>query len=91
MTLFVTSACIVKSNDVIYVTIFGRLKNKRDEWREAQRGFNRVWHEQNVKNYLKSLDHQGLVIKNNDAKLIRSKNLINEIEAIFDEVRVSST
>ena len=64
----------------------GRLKNKRDEWREAQRGFNRVWHEQNVKNYLKSLDHQGLVIKANDLKMIRPKNLSNEIEAIFDEV-----
>ncbi|KAG9331276.1 hypothetical protein JZ751_019543 [Albula glossodonta] len=44
------------------------LKSKEEEWREAQRGFNRIWREQNEKHYLKSLDHQGINFKQNDTK-----------------------
>ena len=62
-----------------------RLKAKDDEWREAQRGFNKLWREQNEKYYLKSLDHQGINFKQNDVKAIRTKALLNEIETIFDE------
>lgn len=63
-----------------------RLKAKEEEWREAQRNFNRIWREQNEKYYLKSLDHQGINFKQNDIKAIRSKALLNEIETIYDEV-----
>jgi len=63
-----------------------RLKAKEEEWREAQRQFNKIWREQNEKYYLKSLDHQGISFKQNDVKQIRSKALLNEVEAIFDEV-----
>lgn len=66
-----------------------RLKMKEEEWREAQRGFNKVWREQNEKYYLKSLDHQGINFKQNDTKVLRSKSLLNEIESIYDEVRQS--
>lgn len=66
-----------------------RLKMKEEEWREAQRGFNKVWREQNEKYYLKSLDHQGINFKQNDTKVLRSKSLLNEIESIYDEVRWS--
>lgn len=59
---------------------------KEEEWREAQRGFNKVWREQNEKYYLKSLDHQGINFKQNDTKVLRSKSLLNEIESIYDEV-----
>ena len=62
------------------------MKAKDEEWREAQSGFNRVWRDQNEKFYLKSLDHQGINFKQTDAKLIRSKALLNEIETIFEEV-----
>lgn len=62
---------------------------KEEEWREAQRGFNKVWREQNEKYYLKSLDHQGINFKQNDTKVLRSKSLLNEIESIYDEVRRS--
>lgn len=68
-----------------------RLKMKEEEWREAQRGFNKVWREQNEKYYLKSLDHQGINFKQNDTKVLRSKSLLNEIESIYDEVRWSPT
>lgn len=63
-----------------------RLKAKEEEWREAQRDFNKYWREQNEKYYLKSLDHQGINFKQNDIKAIRSKALLNEIETIYDEV-----
>lgn len=64
-----------------------RLKIKEEEWREAQRGFNKIWREQNEKYYLKSLDHQGINFKQNDTKVFRSKTLLNEIESLYDEVR----
>lgn len=60
---------------------------KDEEWREAQRGFNKIWREQNEKYYLKSLDHQGINFKQNDTKVLRSKTLINEIEMLYDDVR----
>lgn len=60
---------------------------KDEEWREAQRGFNKIWREQNEKYYLKSLDHQGINFKQNDAKVLRSKTLLNEIEMLYDDVR----
>lgn len=66
-----------------------RLKLKDDEWREAQRSFNKIWREQNEKYYLKSLDHQGLNFKQNDVRQLRSKSLLNDIETIFDEVKLS--
>lgn len=65
--------------------VLKRLKAKEEEWREAQKGFNKIWREQNEKFYLKSLDHQGMNFKQNDMKYLRSKSLMNEIEALFDE------
>lgn len=68
-----------------------RLKMKDEEWREAQRGFNKIWREQNEKYYLKSLDHQGNNFKQNDTKALRSKTLLNEIEMLYDDVRTHKT
>lgn len=65
--------------------VLKRLKTKDEEWREAQKGFNKVWREQNEKFYLKSLDHQGINFKQNDLKALRSKSLLNEIETLYDE------
>lgn len=65
--------------------VLKRLKAKEEEWREAQKGFNKIWREQNEKFYLKSLDHQGMNFKQNDMKYLRSKSLMNEVEALFDE------
>uniref|UniRef100_A0A673KF42 Paired amphipathic helix protein Sin3a n=1 Tax=Sinocyclocheilus rhinocerous TaxID=307959 RepID=A0A673KF42_9TELE len=80
----------LKKNPAVSVPIvLKRLKLKEEEWREAQRGFNKIWREQNEKYYLKSLDHQGINFKQNDTKVLRSKTLLNDIESIFDEVRRS--
>ncbi|XP_048828741.1 SIN3 transcription regulator family member Aa [Brienomyrus brachyistius] len=76
----------LRKNPAISVPIvLKRLKTKEEEWREAQRGFNKIWREQNEKYYLKSLDHQGINFKQNDTKVLRSKTLLNEIETIYDE------
>ncbi|KAM6943140.1 paired amphipathic helix protein Sin3a-like [Xenentodon cancila] len=76
----------LKRNPAVSVPIvLKRLKMKEEEWREAQRGFNKIWREQNEKYYLKSLDHQGINFKQNDTKLLRSKTLVNEIEMLFDD------
>uniref|UniRef100_A0A4W3HNP6 Paired amphipathic helix protein Sin3a n=1 Tax=Callorhinchus milii TaxID=7868 RepID=A0A4W3HNP6_CALMI len=76
----------LKKNPAVAVPIvLKRLKGKEEEWREAQRGFNKIWREQNEKYYLKSLDHQGINFKQIDTKTLRSKSLLNEIESIYDE------
>ncbi|XP_051572105.1 paired amphipathic helix protein Sin3a-like [Myxocyprinus asiaticus] len=76
----------LKTNPAVSVPIvLKRLKIKDEEWREAQRGFNKIWREQNEKYYLKSLDHQGINFKQNDTKVFRSKTLLNEIETLYDE------
>ena len=76
----------LKKNPMIAVpVVLRRLKNKEEEWREAQKGFNKIWREQNEKYYLKSLDHQGINFKQNDVKALRSKSLFNEIETLYDE------
>ncbi|XP_071141100.1 paired amphipathic helix protein Sin3a-like isoform X1 [Mytilus edulis] len=76
----------LKKNPVVAVPlVLRRLKAKEEEWREAQKNFNKVWREQNEKYYLKSLDHQGINFKQNDVKSLRSKALLNEIETIYDE------
>ncbi|XP_071557175.1 paired amphipathic helix protein Sin3a isoform X1 [Temnothorax nylanderi] len=76
----------LKRNPAVAVpVVLRRLKAKEDEWREAQKGFNKIWREQNEKYYLKSLDHQGINFKQNDVKALRSKSLFNEIETLYDE------
>ncbi|XP_012670299.1 paired amphipathic helix protein Sin3a [Clupea harengus] len=76
----------LKRNPAVSVPIvLKRLKIKEEEWREAQRGFNKIWRDQNEKYYLKSLDHQGINFKQNDTKVFRSKTLLNEIETLYDE------
>uniref|UniRef100_A0A3Q2ZJC4 Paired amphipathic helix protein Sin3a n=1 Tax=Kryptolebias marmoratus TaxID=37003 RepID=A0A3Q2ZJC4_KRYMA len=76
----------LKRNPAVSVPIvLKRLKMKEEEWKEAQRGFNKIWREQNEKYYLKSLDHQGINFKQNDTKVLRSKTLLNEIEMLYED------
>ncbi len=76
----------LKKNPAVAVPlVIRRLMMKEEEWREAQKQFNKIWREQNEKYYLKSLDHQGISFKQNDIKFLRSKSLLNEIETIFEE------
>ncbi|CCD23926.1 transcriptional regulator SIN3 NDAI_0C02660 [Naumovozyma dairenensis CBS 421] len=62
--------------------ILRRLKEKDEEWRRAQREWNKVWRELEQKVYYKSLDHLGLTFKQADKKLLTTKQLISEISSI---------
>lgn len=76
-----------KNPSVAVPVVLRRLKSKEEEWREAQKGFNQQWREQNEKYYLKSLDHQGINFKHVDTKALRSKSLMNQIETTYEEVK----
>jgi paired amphipathic helix protein Sin3a len=60
--------------------VLDRLKSKDEEWKKAQRDWNRVWREQDAKNFYRALDHQGIQFKANDKKTISHKNLIAEAD-----------
>lgn len=79
-----------KTPQIAVQVVLRRLKAKDEEWREAQKSFNKQWREQNEKYYLKSLDHQGINFKQNDIKALRSKSLFNDIETLYDEVSLPS-
>ena len=65
--------------------ILNRLKAKDEEWKRAQREWNKVWRELDARNFYKSLDHQGIVWKSNEKKNLTSKQLIIEIETLRKE------
>ncbi|EIW72890.1 hypothetical protein TREMEDRAFT_59052 [Tremella mesenterica DSM 1558] len=60
--------------------VLDRLRAKDEEWKKAQREWNRVWREQDARNFYKALDHQAAIFKANDKKLMAPKSLITEIE-----------
>ncbi|KAF5380136.1 hypothetical protein D9615_006181 [Tricholomella constricta] len=65
--------------------VLQRLKNKEEEWKRAQREWNKVWREVDARNYTKSLDHQGIHFKGADKKAISVKAFVNQIEAAREE------
>lgn len=65
--------------------VVARLKQKLDEWRRAQREWNKVWKEVDARNYYKSLDHQGVTFKAADKKALTAKAFVSQIEAARDE------
>ncbi|KAI1788076.1 hypothetical protein LXA43DRAFT_1161851 [Ganoderma leucocontextum] len=65
-----------------------RLKQKHDEWKRAQREWDKVWREVDARNYHKSLDHQSVTFKTADKKAITQKAFVTQIEAARDEQRM---
>ncbi|KAG5641578.1 hypothetical protein DXG03_004691 [Asterophora parasitica] len=65
--------------------VLQRLKAKEEEWKRAQREWNKVWREVDARNYTKSLDHQGIFFKNADKKAITVKSFVSQIEAAREE------
>ena len=59
-----------------------RLKQKDEEWKRAQREWNKVWREVDARNFYKALDHQGVNFKSADKKAITTKALVHEIETL---------
>ena len=74
-------AALHESPSIAVPVVLNRLKQKDDEWKRAQREWNKVWREVDGRNYYKSLDHQGVNFKTNDKKAWTPKPLIQEIEA----------
>lgn len=62
--------------------VLARLKQKDEEWKRAQREWNKVWREVDARNFYKALDHQGVNFKSADKKAITSKTLVSEIETV---------
>ncbi len=52
-----------KSPSIVVPVVLKRLKGKQEKWVEAQRSFSKSWRDQLEKNYLKSLEHQGINFK----------------------------
>lgn len=65
--------------------VLQRLKQKEEEWKRAQREWNKVWREVDARNYTKSLDHQGIFFRLTDKKAITTKTFVNQIEAAREE------
>jgi paired amphipathic helix protein Sin3a len=65
--------------------VLQRLKQKEEEWKRAQREWNKVWREVDARNYAKSLDHQSITFKAADKKAITTKALVSQIEAAREE------
>ena len=57
-----------------------RLKQKDEEWKRAQREWNKVWRN-GAKVFYKSLDHVGLTFKQADKKLLTVKQ-VSEISTV---------
>ncbi|KAJ7052531.1 hypothetical protein C8F01DRAFT_1033117 [Mycena amicta] len=62
-----------------------RLKQKEEEWKRAQREWNKVWREVDARNYSKSLDHQGITFKMADKKAITTKAFLTQIESAREQ------
>ena len=65
--------------------VLKRLKQKDEEWKLAQREWNKIWRETTAKSFWRSLDHQGITIKQNDKKIYSPKALISEIQTKYKE------
>ncbi|GAA6061549.1 hypothetical protein JCM10212_001081, partial [Sporobolomyces blumeae] len=74
----------LEDNPAVAVPIvLARLKQKDEEWKRAEKEWNKVWREVDAKNFYRALDHQGIPFKALDKKLTTtSKALTNEIEGL---------
>ncbi|KAL1743974.1 hypothetical protein HDZ31DRAFT_39684 [Schizophyllum fasciatum] len=69
--------------------VLGRLKQKEEEWKRAQREWNKVWREVDARNYAKSLDYQALAVRAADKRATAPKTLVQQITAARDEQAVA--
>ncbi|CAJ0573789.1 unnamed protein product, partial [Mesorhabditis spiculigera] len=65
--------------------VLERLRQKQNEWKEAKTKMNDIWKEHIEKYFYRAMDHQSNAAKALDAKWMRHKTLIHQIEKLFDE------
>ncbi|KAM3721596.1 Paired amphipathic helix protein Sin3a [Dirofilaria immitis] len=75
----------MKNPQVMIPRLIERMRQKDVEWRKNQEVCNRIWREETEKHYAKSLDHQAIIFKQNDLKLLRAKTIISQFENLYDE------
>ncbi|GFZ00105.1 SIN3-like 4 [Actinidia rufa] len=76
-----------KNTPLALPVILTRLKQKQEEWTRCRADFNKVWAEIYSKNYHKSLDHRSFYFKQQDAKSLSTKALLDEIKEISEKKR----
>jgi paired amphipathic helix protein Sin3a len=64
-----------------------RMKQKDEEWRFAQREWEKVWHQQTEHMHLRSLDHMGILVKSTDKRHLSAKHLVDVIKTKYEEQR----
>ncbi|KAI2626401.1 hypothetical protein GGS21DRAFT_530229 [Xylaria nigripes] len=67
--------------------VLARLKQKDEEWRFTQREWEKVWQSQTESMHLKSLDHMGIQVKQNDKRSLSAKHLVDVIKTKHEEQR----
>ena len=67
--------------------VLARLKQKDEEWRFTQREWEKVWQAQTEIMHLKSLDHMGIQVKQNDKRNLSAKHLLDVIKTKHEEQR----
>ncbi|KAJ4329248.1 Transcriptional regulatory protein sin3 [Fusarium piperis] len=72
--------------DVVPV-LLARMKQKDEEWRFSQREWEKVWHAQTQSMHLKSLDHMGILVRQNDKRNLTAKHLVDVIKTKHEEQR----
>jgi len=65
--------------------LLNRLKQKHEEWKQAQREWEKVWRDQTQRMFWKSLDHQAVNAKQADKRQFQTKTLLNEIATKYEE------
>ncbi|WFC97391.1 hypothetical protein MYAM1_000102 [Malassezia yamatoensis] len=78
-------AALHDNPSVAVPVVLARLKQKDEEWKRAQREWNKVWREVDARNFYKALDHQGINFKSTDKRTITTKAFVNEIETLRTE------
>jgi len=78
---------LMKKPSIAVPLVLRRLRAKLDEWREAQKNYNRVWREQCDKNRAKYLQSQAATFRQVDGRQMRTKTLLNEADTAAEEVR----
>ncbi|SHO78234.1 Similar to S.cerevisiae protein SIN3 (Component of both the Rpd3S and Rpd3L histone deacetylase complexes) [Malassezia sympodialis ATCC 42132] len=75
-------AALHDNPSVAVPVVLARLKQKDEEWKRAQREWNKVWREVDARNFYKALDHQGVNFKSTDKKAITNKAFVQEMETL---------
>ncbi|KKA26240.1 hypothetical protein TD95_000061, partial [Thielaviopsis punctulata] len=67
--------------------VLARMKHKDEEWRFSQREWEKVWRAQTEAMHLRSLDHMGILVKQNDKRNLSAKHLVDLIKTRHESQR----